>query len=253
MNTKWLQDKPTNKTRRMREWLKTEAGQAYRDRHKDYAKEWRKRNKELAKAIQQRSYDKIRVECLEHYGGARCKCCGETELRFLHLDHINGDGHLQRKRWVEENKKVFGGTGLYYWLKKNSYPPELKLQVLCANCNLGKRTHKYCPHELKRGTDMNGQTIPKEELPKPYPKVTRRLRGEAIAEAKELGVNVNTLRMRRWKEKHPTIRVPKPEPTHCKNGHAYAENLYLWQGHRQCRQCKRDYKARRNLKRIGGE
>jgi len=250
MKTRWLRADADIKKKSLyqRIWLQSKEGKAYRKKHSMYAKEWRKKNPELKKAIQQRSYDKIRTECFNHYGGAICKCCGETEIRFLHLDHIDGDGAKQRHEWEKTKSTIYGGTQLYYWLKKNNYPPELKLQVLCANCNLGKRTNRYCPHELKKGIDMNGNAISKEYLPIPYPKPTRRSRGEAIAEAEKLGVKTATLRMRKWRVKHPKQITPKPEPTHCKNGHAYADNnLYFWKNHRQCRQCKRDYKIRKKL------
>lgn len=33
--------------------------------------------------------------------------------------------------------------------------------------------------------------------------------------------------------------------THCPHGHEYVgDNLYVWNGHRRCRQCKRDRKGR---------
>lgn len=177
-------------------------GEERRKKSAQRAKEWRDRNPEYRKQIQDRSYDKIRRECLSHYGGGKleCRCCKESEIKFLHLDHKNGDGAERRKEWESEKTTIFGGTAFYYWLKKNGYP-DLGLQVLCANCNLGKRTGKYCPHELRLGVDMNGKIIPIEELPKALPEVTRRLKGEAEEEAKLLGVSKSTLRMRRWREK----------------------------------------------------
>lgn len=177
-------------------------GEERRRKSAQRAKEWRDRNPEYRKQIQDRSYDKIRRECLSHYGGGKleCRCCKEGEIKFLHLDHKNGDGAERRKEWEKEKTTIFGGTGFYYWLKKNGYP-DLGLQVLCANCNLGKRTGKYCPHESRLGIDMDGKIILVEELPKTFPRVTRRLKGEAEEEAKLLGVSKSTLRMRRWREK----------------------------------------------------
>lgn len=178
-------------------------GEERRRKSAQRAKEWRDRNPEYCKLIQQRSYEKIRIECFNHYGNGKieCRCCSEKEIKFLHLDHKNGDGAERRKEWESEKTTIFGGTGFYYWLKKNGYP-DLGLQVLCANCNLGKRTGKYCPHELRSGVDMDGKIIPVEELPKALPEITRRLKGEAEEEAKLLGVSKSTLRMRRWREKN---------------------------------------------------
>lgn len=151
----------------LREWAKTEAGIDYKKRQAEYAKEWRKRNKEKFHTSQKRCYDKIRLECLQYYSGKdipECRCCGETLLAFLQLDHINGDGAAHRReigmrQGVEEqtHQVKIGGNGLPYWLKKHGYPEGF--QVLCANCNLGKRIGKYCPHEIERGVDMNGDPI----------------------------------------------------------------------------------------------
>src|SRR3990172_6832112 len=37
-----------------------------------------------------------RVKALTAYGG-RCRCCGETEPKFLVFDHINNDGAVHRR------------------------------------------------------------------------------------------------------------------------------------------------------------
>jgi hypothetical protein len=152
--SRWKLDEPSEQTAYVREWSETEAGKEYKERHKEYLKEWRSKNKERYKATKRKAYDAIRLECFEHYGGAVCRCCGETMIEFLHLDHINGDGAQHRR----ENPTIKGGSGLYWALKKASWP-DVPLQVLCANCNLGKRTGKYCPHELKQGIDMHGNPI----------------------------------------------------------------------------------------------
>ena len=89
---------------------------------------------------------KRRRRILEHYseGEARCSCCGETEYKFLSLDHINDDGH------------VFQGTAshaknLYYWVERHGYPPIL--QVLCHNCNACKKNYGTCPHTRREPRD----------------------------------------------------------------------------------------------------
>jgi len=65
-------------------------------------------------------------ECVEAYGGI-CVNCGEDELLFLHLDHVNGDG--------AEHRKIIGRK-LGVWARQNGFPDIL--QLLCANCNLAK-------------------------------------------------------------------------------------------------------------------
>lgn len=146
--TEWRQDEPNKHTAYMREWIETEKGQEHRENHKEYMKEWREKNKEKYKATQKRCYDKARLEVLTHYsGGVKpfCKCCGEDEILFLQIDHINGDGADHRRKLKEEIGYYPGGNGLPYWLKKNGYPEGF--QILCANCNLGKRTGLDCPHK----------------------------------------------------------------------------------------------------------
>lgn len=81
----------------------------------------------------------------EAYGGYKCACCGEEEQSFLSIDHIDNDGHIQRK-----NKDYScSGTGFYSWLRKNEFPPNF--QVLCMNCQIGKHKNGgVCPHQVRR-------------------------------------------------------------------------------------------------------
>ncbi len=79
----------------------------------------------------------MRDEVFAAYGGSVCACCGETDIRFLTLDHINNDGGVQRK--------VLGRSDTYRWAKENGFPSGL--QVLCYNCNMGKaKNGGVCPH-----------------------------------------------------------------------------------------------------------
>jgi hypothetical protein len=77
-----------------------------------------------------------RLKVMEAYGQV-CVCCGETELEFLTVDHINGGG-------TQHRKKVRGR--LYDWLIKNNYPKD-EYQILCMNCNLAKGVFGKCPHQ----------------------------------------------------------------------------------------------------------
>ena len=77
------------------------------------------------------------------YGGYRCACCGETEPTFLSIDHVNNDG-AQHKREC----KISTGEQLYRWLARNGFPPGF--QVLCMNCQWGKRNNNgVCPHQVR--------------------------------------------------------------------------------------------------------
>lgn len=97
--------------------------------------------------FKQRS-ERLKRECFERYGGAVCSCCGETELAFLCLDHVDGKGNAHRKQIDPKHGRI-GGQAMYQWCKKNGYPSGF--QVLCANCNHGKQVcGGVCPHKLKK-------------------------------------------------------------------------------------------------------
>lgn len=150
----------TDGAKTMRDWIKTDKGEEYRKRSAEYAKEWRKKNKDKFKATQKKAYTKARLEVLSHYSGKEnpdCACCQESDVRFLQIDHVNNDG-AQHRREIgmpqsdsnqmkkEGRKSSIGGNGFVYWLKKNNFPEGF--QVLCANCNYGKKNYGECPHKL---------------------------------------------------------------------------------------------------------
>ena len=87
-------------------------------------------------------YDARREKVIQAYGGWICACCGETEKKFLSLDHINNDGAIHRKR-------CRGGESVYRDVIARNFPPGF--QVLCVNCNLGKKNNGgICPHQTQR-------------------------------------------------------------------------------------------------------
>ena len=74
-----------------------------------------------------------------HYGW-RCACCGEEERAFLSMDHVNNDGYKDRVNKSRSSSK------LYRKIKKQGFPRAY--QVLCMNCNFGKRMNGgVCPHK----------------------------------------------------------------------------------------------------------
>ncbi|OPZ40830.1 MAG: hypothetical protein BWY99_00335 [Synergistetes bacterium ADurb.BinA166] len=95
---------------------------------------------------QVREYQRaLKVEVLSHYskGPPICKECGETDLRFLALDHLASDGNHHRKTVIGSS-----GKGTYLWAKRNGFP-EL-FQVLCHNDNIRKaRRAGYTPSRPK--------------------------------------------------------------------------------------------------------
>ena len=116
-----------------------------------YTRRWRDKNRDKYNASCRESHKKNRRTLKELvmavYGGGKCSCCGETELSFLTLDHIEGGGGKQRK---ELGRTKGSGVGFYKWLVENGYPDGL--QVLCANCNLSKHINGgVCAHKLPNG------------------------------------------------------------------------------------------------------
>jgi len=96
----------------------------------------------------------IKVEVFDAYGGAVCRCCGETEFEFLTIDHINNDGAAHRRSIAAEANNGRGsktkyrapsGFAVYFWLKKHKFPTGF--QILCMNCNFAKGKLGYCPHQ----------------------------------------------------------------------------------------------------------
>lgn len=86
---------------------------------------------------------KLKERVFEAYGGWRCACCGETEKLFLTIDHIHNDGAQHRKSLGH------GSMRTYRWLRQRKFPPGF--QVLCMNCNFGKRMNNgVCPHQSRR-------------------------------------------------------------------------------------------------------
>ena len=84
---------------------------------------------------------KLKVTCFEAYGGTRCRCCGETIIEFLTIDHVDGGGR-------EHRRKIGNGRSMYQHLRKLGYPAGY--QVLCYNCNCAKGFYGVCPHEEAR-------------------------------------------------------------------------------------------------------
>lgn len=78
----------------------------------------------------------VKVQCLEQYGGLKCEC-GEDDCDVLTLDHVNDDGAEHRR---DTNTK---GYGFYIYLRKNRFPQEPQLRVMCMNCQTKKRADFY--------------------------------------------------------------------------------------------------------------
>jgi len=104
------------------------------------------RNGESMRESSKLAARKRREIVLFFYGGnpPKCACCGEMEIKFLTLDHINNDGAKHRRELWKNNKK---GGNLCQWLITNNFPKGF--QILCYNCNCAKGFYGKCPHQDK--------------------------------------------------------------------------------------------------------
>lgn len=112
------------------EWFKKNNGPQKARLAKYYAE-----HPERQQASSAASRARLRAAIFDHYG-TKCVCCGETEPKFLCIDHINGGG--------AKHVREIGGN-FYHWLKKSGYPEGF--QVLCHNCNMAKGFYGSCPHQ----------------------------------------------------------------------------------------------------------
>ena len=81
-----------------------------------------------------------------------CRCCKESNIDFLAIDHIAG-----RKQMDSEPELVklgysskLEGSSLQKWIIKNNFPEGF--QILCQNCNFSKgkkKNNNKCVHEMK--------------------------------------------------------------------------------------------------------
>ena len=107
----------------------------------EYQRKWYERNKSMHIARTLSRYTAQRVHLLALLG-SECACCGEAETLFLDIDHINGVS--------EEEKRLGGKKKRYSWAKLFKYVPMHldEFQILCSNCNQGKRRNGgVCPHQ----------------------------------------------------------------------------------------------------------
>lgn len=111
---------------------------------RDMAKKWRDANRLKYRKMQNEYHSRRRLKILTHYsnGIPKCACCGEREIKFLSIDHIDGGGLKQGR------EMGFGRGGLSNWIIKNNFPKGF--QILCHNCNFSKGHYGQCPHKLNK-------------------------------------------------------------------------------------------------------
>lgn len=131
---------------RMKLWRIANPDRAKANEARGRAKRRDKINATARKVYQERPNDqkwrsiKLKCEVMDAYGGRECKCCHETALEFLNVDHIGGGGNKHRA----EIKRY--GQSFYKWLKSKGFPAGY--QVMCFNCNCARGLFGFCPHEI---------------------------------------------------------------------------------------------------------
>jgi hypothetical protein len=96
-----------------------------------------------------RRHAELRAVCLHAYGD-RCVCCGETIKEFLTFEHRNNDGAAHRAQ-------IGKGGAILRWLIKNNFPDTI--EILCWNCQWGRRLCGTCPHQQKIASSEPEQLV----------------------------------------------------------------------------------------------
>lgn len=110
------------------------------------SQKWQKDNREVLKQKWIKKRESLLDQIRKGYG-EKCSCCGETNPKFLTIDHVNNDGYKFRPRNARGNYASSEFSGHYYVrIIKEGFPKNL--QLLCWNCNCGKARNKgICPHK----------------------------------------------------------------------------------------------------------
>ena len=111
--------------------------------YSEYHKENYRKNQDKIRERVKKNRQKIRRQVIGYYSKNTfaCACCGEDIFEFLSIDHVFGGGNQHRKQLRNCN------LTLYRWLRDNDFPDGY--QVLCMNCNWGKRDREECPHKQR--------------------------------------------------------------------------------------------------------
>jgi hypothetical protein len=73
--------------------------------------------------------------------GSKCRCCNESNTKFLTIDHINNNG-AEHRRGKNGNRRDY----LAVWKEILETGTNENFQTLCMNCNWAKNLYGKCPH-----------------------------------------------------------------------------------------------------------
>ena len=148
-----------NKNLICRECLREQNKKYYeenRDKVIQQVSEYRSNNLEAVRAISNAAnkarYHALKPQAFDKLGN-RCACCGETNPKFLTIDHVKNDG-------AEHRKKIGSSFKIFLAVLDDT---DNRFQILCWNCNCGRALNNgICPHKDPEGST----TIPTGSTPK---------------------------------------------------------------------------------------
>jgi hypothetical protein len=107
-------------------------------RHSSAGKAWANRSttKTLKAKLMRDWRWRLRCQVFEGYGG-KCACCNESTYEFLSLDHISGNGNIEREK-LDVN-------AIYRKALRLNFP--ITYRILCINCNWATGNWGNCPHK----------------------------------------------------------------------------------------------------------
>lgn len=136
-------EKEREKGRRYRQKHAEELRQrAQRPEQKAVRQVWVDNNREHVYRRQRDRRSVLRAEMLHAYGW-QCSCCGETEERFLTLEHTRRDGAVHKRA-------VGSGCSIWRDLRRRGWPQDGSYTLLCWNCNCATANGDPCPHVLSK-------------------------------------------------------------------------------------------------------
>src|ERR1700690_82087 len=103
-----------------RGYLNAECKSCTKKNTKAYYRKNRESIRPTENALNRARRKDLRETVLAAYGGLVCACCGEREIKFLTLDHIENNGAAERLKIA--GRRNAAGTHTYAWLVKNDYP-----------------------------------------------------------------------------------------------------------------------------------
>jgi hypothetical protein len=106
------------------------------------------RGKKQKCLLAKRYNQKLRTEMIAAYGG-KCTCCGESEPRFLTMEHLNSGGNIERRKFSAKGRNTGSASAMIASrLRREGWPKGI-YTILCWNCNMAKGFEGICPHQRK--------------------------------------------------------------------------------------------------------